>query len=239
MKLKIKDLPFEDRPYEKFSKVGPKNLTDAELLAMIIRKGSQSLNCIDIARIILGTHKNGLSGFEYLSEASVEELMKIPGIGKVKAIELKAMIEICHRFSNASVKMTKAKIISAKDVYNLLRNDYMQKDVEEVRLVILDNKNYVKSVVIVSIGATNKSAVSPKEVLSEPIKRLASSIILVHNHPSGDTTPSRQDLILTKKIIDYARLFEIELLDHIVIGKDTYTSIKETNSNLFLGGSHI
>ena len=233
LKLKIKDIPFEDRPYEKFLKQGPKNLTDAELLAIIIRKGSKELNCIDISRIILGNHENGLSSFSYLSEASLEELMKIPGIGKVKAIELKAVVEICHRFNSEKMQIKRTKITSSNDVYSLLKNDYIGKEVEEVKLIILDNKCFVKSVITVSKGATNKSAVSPKEILSEPLKRLASSIILVHNHPSGDTTPSRQDIILTKKILDYARIFEIELLDHIIIGKDSFTSIKETNSNIF------
>ena len=97
----------------------------------------------------------------------------------------------------------------------------------------------MKSVVTVSLGATNKSAVSIKEVLAEPIKQLATSIILVHNHPSGDTTPSRQDIILTRKVCDYANMFEIKLIDHIIVGKSGYTSIKETNSQIFLGGKLI
>ena len=157
--LKIKDLPYEDRPYEKFLRLGSNNLTDAELLAIIIRKGSKKLNCIDIARVLLGTHENGLSGFEYLSEASLEELMKIPGIGKVKAIELKVVIEICKRYSTETTNKVRTKITCSKDVFNLLKSDLALKLVEEVRLVILDNKNYVKSVVTVSRGATNKSAV--------------------------------------------------------------------------------
>ena len=110
------------------------------------------------------------------------------------------------------------------------------KKIEEVKVVLLDNRSCVKSVITVSVGATNKSMVSPKEIFSEPIKQLATSIVLVHNHPSGDTTPSRQDILLTRKIIDYAKIFDINLLDHIIIGQNGYTSMKETNSDMFLGG---
>ena len=236
-KLGIKEIPYEDRPYEKFEKLGPKVLTDAELLAIVIKNGSKELNCIDIARTILSKHENGLYGFEYLKEASLDELMLISGIGKIKAIQLKALVELSYRINSINGFENRIKITCPMDVYTLLKNDIGFKEIEEVKVVMLDSKCYVKGVVTVSVGATNKSTVSLKEILSEPIKRLCNSIILVHNHPSGDTTPSRQDIILTKKILDYAKLFEIDLLDHIVIGKNDYTSIKNTNSNIFMGGN--
>ena len=235
-KLSIKEIPFEDRPYEKFKKLGPKSLTDAELLAIVIKNGSKELNSIDISRLLLGQHENGISGFDYLKQTSLDELMKVPGIGKVKSIELKALIELSYRINNEIKAKQKIKITCSKDVYNLLKNEMEYKETEEVKVVILDNKCFVKTVATVSMGATNKSVVSPKEILSEPMKMLATSIILVHNHPSGDTTPSRQDIILTKKILDYSRIFEIELLDHIIIGKYGYTSIKEVNNDIFIGG---
>ena len=131
------------------------------------------------------------------------------------------------------------KITSPKDVYDLLKIELAAKSTEQVKVVILDNKNYVKSVATVSLGATNKTVISAKEVLSEPIKQLASGIILVHNHPSGDTTPSRQDILLTRKINDYAQIFEISLCDHVIIGKNGYTSLKETNNEIFIGGKII
>lgn len=238
-KLSIKQIPLEDRPYEKFEKFGEAYLTDAELLAVIIKNGSKSLNCLEIAKYILSPHNNGLSGFRYLKEVSLDELMKIPGIGKVKAIQLKAVIELANRINNELLAQKVVKITSPNDVYKLLKVDMAEKQTEQVKVVILDNKNYVKSVVTVSQGATNKSAVSAKEILSEPIKQLASGIILVHNHPSGDTTPSRQDILLTRKINDYAHIFEIDLCDHVIIGKNGYTSLKETNSEIFLGGRII
>lgn len=235
-RLSIKEIPFEDRPYEKFEKLGARYLTDAELLAVIIKNGTRDLNSLDLARYILSSHDNGLAGFKYIKEASLDELMKIPGIGKIKSIQLKALIELASRINNEILAEARVKIKCPEDIYKLLKIDMGQKPTEEVRVVILDNKNYIKSIVTVSKGSTNKTAVSPKEILSEPIKQLASAIILVHNHPSGDTTPSRQDILLTRKILDYAGIFEICLCDHIIIGRNEYTSLKETNSEIFLGG---
>lgn len=238
-KLSIKQIPLEDRPYEKFERLGASYLTEAELLAIIIKNGSRDLNSLDMAKYILSEHENGLSGFKYLQEASLDELMKIQGIGKVKAVQLKAVMELASRINNESANEKRIKITCPQDVYKLLKKDMAEKQTEEVRIVILDNKNYVKSVVTVCKGATNKSTVSAKEVLSEPIKQLASGIIMVHNHPSGDTTPSRQDILLTRKILDYAKIFEIDLCDHVIVGKNSYTSLKETNSEIFLGGRMI
>ncbi len=238
-KLSIKQIPLEDRPYEKFEKLGAGLLTDAELLAIIIKNGSKGFNSLDMARSILASHKNGLSSFKYLKEASLEELMKIQGIGKVKAIQLKTVVELAVRINDEFDKEKKIKITSPQDVFRLLRKDLADLKTEQVKVVILDNKNYVKSVVTISSGATNKSVISAKEVLSEPIKQLATGIILVHNHPSGDTTPSRQDILLTRKIADYSKIFDIDLCDHVIIGRTGYTSLKETNSEIFLGGKII
>ena len=238
-KLTIKDIPTKDRPYEKFERLGANYLTEAELLAIIIKSGSKGLNSLDIARYILSSHENGLEGFAYLKQVSLDELMKIHGIGKVKAIQLKAVIELSNRINSEFLDKQKIKIKSPQDIYNLVKIDMADKQTEQVKVVILDSKNYVKSIVTVSQGATNKSVISAKEILSEPIKQLASSIVLVHNHPSGDTSPSRQDVILTRKINDYANIFEISLCDHVIIGKNGYTSLKETNSEIFLGGRNI
>lgn len=235
-KLSIKDIPLEDRPYEKFEKHGSLVLTDAELLAIIIKSGSKELNSVDVARLLLSEHSNGHMGFKYLEEASLDELMTVPGIGKIKAIQLKAVLEIAKRINSNKLNETKIKITSPKNIYDLLSIELKDSKVEMAKVVLLDAKAYVKSIITVSLGATNKSMVSPKEILSEPLKQLASSIILVHNHPSGDTTPSRQDILLTRKIIDYAALFDITVLDHIIIGANGYTSIKETNNSLFMEG---
>lgn len=238
-KLSIKQIPFQDRPYEKFERLGASFLTDAELLAIIIKNGSKSLNSLDMAKYILAYHENGLAGFKYLQQASLAELMQIPGIGKVKAIQLKAVLELAKRIDYEFENEKRIKITSPQDVYKLVKTDLADRQIEQVKVIILDNKNHVKSIVNVSSGATNKSAVSTKEILSEPIKQLATGIILVHNHPSADTTPSRQDILLTRKILDYAKIFEIDLYDHVIVGKNGYTSLKETNSEIFLGGRII
>lgn len=235
-KLSIKNIPLEDRPYEKFEKHGGLVLTDAELLAIIIKSGSKDLNSVDVARLLLSKHSNGYDGFKYLEEASIDELMTVPGIGRVKAIQIKAVLEIAKRINSNKLNETKIKITSPKQIYDMLGVELKEAKVEMVKVVLLDAKAYVKSVITVSQGATNKSMVSPKEVLSEPIKQLASSIVLVHNHPSGDTVPSRQDILLTRKIIDYATVFDITVLDHIIIGSKGYTSMKETENTLFIGG---
>lgn len=235
-KLSIKNIPFEDRPYEKFEKYGGLVLTDAELLAIIIKSGSKELNSVDVARLLLSKHTNGYEGLRYLEEASIDELMMVPGIGRVKAIQIKAVLELAKRINSNKLNEIKTKITNPKTIYDLLASELKDLKTEQVKVVLLDAKAYVKSIITVSVGATNKSMVSPKEILSEPIKQLASSIVLVHNHPSGDTTPSRQDILLTKKIIDYAAVFDITVLDHIIIGNNGYTSIKETNNTLFIGG---
>lgn len=235
-RLSIKEIPLQDRPYEKLERLGEAYLTDAELLAVILKNGTKNLNSLDLAKYILSTHENGLSGFRYIKEASIDELMSIPGIGKIKAIQMKALVELAYRINDKLSNTQRIKITCPKDVYNLLKGSLSQKQTEEVNVIILDNKNYVKSIVVVSRGATNRSVISPKEVLSEPIKQLASGIILVHNHPSGDTTPSRQDILLTRKLCDYTNLFDIALCDHVIIGRNSYTSLKETNNEIFLGG---
>ncbi len=132
-----------------------------------------------------------------------------------------------------------SRINCPKDVYNLLSKEMEDKNVEMLKTIILNNKNIVKSVVTVSIGAQSKAVIGLKEILFEPLKQMASSIIIVHNHPSGESSPSRQDIAFTKKILDGIKVFDIELLDHIVIGKNEYTSIKETNSSIFNEGRRI
>lgn len=232
IKLAIKDIPVLDRPYEKYLKYGAEVLSDSELLAILIKTGTKDVNCLELAKQLLSESSSGLSGFKFLNNASIDELMQFSGIGKVKAIQIKAIIELAKRISME--KLVQPKISSPKDVYSLLYNEMAELEKEEIKLVILDSKNYVKSIVTVAKGSINSSAVTIKELLSEPIKQLASGIILVHNHPSGDTTPSRQDILLTQKASEYALMFDIILKDHVIIGKNGYTSLRETNDNIFI-----
>jgi len=234
----MKDILLEDRPYEKLEQYGAEHLSDSELLAIIIKSGTKEMNSLKLAQVLLSKNSSGLSSFNYLGNISIEELKSFKGIGRVKAIQIKAVIEIAKRISK-STRDKVTKITSPKDVYKLLSKDLEDKQVEQLKVVILNNKNIVKSVVTVSIGGQNSASASVKEILYEPIKQMAASIIIAHNHPSGESSPSKQDIAFTKKIIEGIRIFDIELLDHIIIGKNEYTSIKEIDSSIFNEGRRI
>ena len=227
-----------DRPYEKLEMLGAESLSDSELLAIIIKSGTKEKNCLELAKILLAENNSGLSSFKYIDSLSIDELKSFKGIGQVKAIQIKAVMEIAKRISITSNQKVN-KITSPKDVYNLLSKDMKEKQVEEVKVVILNTKNIVKSIVTVSIGAQSKAVVGIKELLKEPLKQMAASIIVVHNHPSGDSKPSRQDIDFTKRIYTGAKMFDIELLDHIIIGNNEYTSIKEIDNSVFNEGRRI
>lgn len=187
---------------------------------------------------MLSKNDTGISNFKYIDNISLEELKTFKGIGRVKAIQIKAVMEIAKRISKVSKENIK-KITCPKDINDLLGRELSGKQVEYLKVVILNNKNVVKSIATVSIGGQSKASVGIKELLYEPLKQMAASIVIVHNHPSGDSKPSRQDINFTEKVIYAARIFEISVLDHIVIGNDEYTSIRETNSNIFDEGRRI
>lgn len=147
-------------------------------------------------------------------------------------------MEIAKRISKLPKDKIK-KITCPRDVYNLLSKDMEEKQVEELRVIILNAKNAIKSVVTISVGAQSKAVIGIKELLNEPLKQMAASIIIVHNHPSGDSLPSKQDIDFTRKICNSAKIFDIEVLDHIVIGNNEYTSIRETNGSIFNEGRRI
>lgn len=226
MAKNIINLPLEDRPYEKLEKLGEENLTNSELLAIVIKTGTKNKSCLDIAREMLVTNLENINELEYLSNMTLNNLTKFNGIGRVKAIQIKAVIELSKRV--ASVRnITKVKVVSSKIVYNMLHETYKDKKQEIIKTVILDRSNNVLSVVTNAMGETSEIKIGAKEILSEPIKQLASGIILVHNHPSGNVTPSKADINFTKKIEEYSRIFNIKLIDHIIIGKNNYLSFKE------------
>ncbi len=196
------------------------------------------MNCLELAQVLLGKNKSGMSSFKYIDNISIEELKSFKGIGRVKAIQLKAVMEIAKRISKIP-KSKINKITCPNDVYNLLSKEMEDKQVEMLKVVILNTKNIVKSVVTIAVGAQSKAVIGIKEVLHEPLKQMASSIVIVHNHPSGDSTPSRQDINFTRKICNGIRIFDIELLDHIIIGNNEYTSIKEVDNSIFNEGRRI
>lgn len=225
MKLKMKELPISERPYEKLELYGPEVLSNSELLAIIIKTGTKKENSLSIAQRVLNikniTTKEDL---RFLSEISLEEFMKIDGIGKVKAIQLKAVGELTKRMSRP-INKNKIKIRNTKDVANLLMSEMRYEKREIAKVIILNNKNYIIRIVDISFGGTNFASIAPKEVLSEAVKIQAPKIILVHNHPSGDPTPSKGDFRITDRVYESADIMGIELLDHVVIGDGTFESI--------------
>lgn len=228
--LNIKEAPRLDRPYEKFERYGAEGLSDSELLAIIIKTGTKDKNCVEISKEIMSKKTNELEGFEYLYSCSMEELKSFKGIGRVKAIQIKAALEIAKRIKYQTKDIK--KVISPRDVYNLVKLELEDSKVEIMKVISLNNRNEIKSVNTISIGGATKVGVGMKEILTEPIKQMATGVILVHNHPSGDSSPSKADINLTSKISDYANIFDINVVDHIIIGRDRYTSIRETSPNL-------
>ena len=225
MTINIKQLPEGERPYEKLEMYGEKALSNAELIAIIIKTGTKELTSVDIAKQILNLNKcNNNGDLNFLRELTLEELMNIKGVGRVKAIQLKAICELSIRMNKPS-NYRKIKITSPKDIADLLMNDLRFEKQEIVKLIILNNKNIILKIIDVSIGGVNFANIDIKAILSEAIKMKAPQIILVHNHPSGDSTPSINDIEVTKRLKKAAELLGVKLLDHIVIGNMQYKSI--------------
>ncbi len=184
MKLKIKELPISERPYEKLELYGPEMLSNAELLAIIIKTGTKDENSVSIAQKILKLNNTtDKENLRFLCDISIEEFIKIKGIGRVKAIQLKAIGELTKRISRP-IDKKKIKIKNTKDVANLLMPELRYEKREIAKVIILNNKNIVMRIINISFGGTNFASIAPKEVLAEAIKIGAQKIILVHNHPS-------------------------------------------------------
>lgn len=226
MTIKIKKLPESERPYEKLEMYGEKMLSNSELLAIIIKSGTKEKTCIELANEILCIkNNNSLRG---LQDITLEELKSIKGIGQVKAIQLKAVCELAKRMSRPTNKIN-VQIKQPQDVVGLVMDELRYEKREIVKLLVLNIKNVVVKISDISIGGTSYAYVQPKDILSEPLKIGAPKIILVHNHPSGDSTPSKSDLDVTERINEASKILGIELLDHIVIGDGNYTSILSIN----------
>ena len=224
--MTIKELPETERPYEKLELYGEKNLSNAELLGIIIKTGTKNSTSIDIARQILKLNDSlDSNDLNFLRFLSIEEMAKINGIGRVKAIQLKAVCELANRM-NQPLNYKKIKIKEPNDVVRILMNQMQYEKVEIVKVLLLDTKCNIIKIRDIAIGGKNFVSIGMKEILSESVKIGSPKIILVHNHPSGNSAPSKQDYEVTFKLNQAAKLLGIELLDHIVIGKNEYTSIK-------------
>lgn len=225
MRLKMKELPISERPYEKLELYGPEVLSNAELLAIIIKSGTKNENSVNIAQKVLKLNNSiDNDDLRFLCDISIEEFSKINGIGRVKAIQLKAIGELTKRISKP-INRKNIKIKNTKDVAELLMQELRYEKREIAKVIILNNKNIVLRIIDVSFGGTNFASIAPKEILAEAVKMQSPKIILVHNHPSGDPKPSKEDFRITDRIYECADIMGIELLDHVVIGDGTYESI--------------
>ncbi|MCI8273551.1 MAG: DNA repair protein RadC [Clostridia bacterium] len=225
MPIKMKELPKAERPYEKLEQYGEKALTNAELLAIIIKTGTKEDTAIGLAQRILKLNSNEEEdGLSFLREIAVEEFMKIKGIGKIKAIQIKALCEIAIRMN--SITNYKEKIIKTPgDIAKILTEKMRFEKQEILKVAMLDNRNSLLKIKDIAIGSSNFVIATIRSILNEAVKIEASKIILVHNHPSGDSTPSKKDIELTEKVEQASEILGIKMLDHIVIGNNNYTSI--------------
>lgn len=200
-------------------------LSDSELLAIIIKCGTKEDTSVDLARKILNLNKtNEQENLAFLQNLSIEELTRIKGIGSVKAIQIMAACELSKRMSKP-IHSLKIVIKETKDVSDLLMNELRYEKRELVKLLILNSKNQLMKNLDITWGGTSFASLEPHIVLAEPVKMSAPKIVLVHNHPSGDSTPSAEDFLITERIQDSARVMGIELMDHIVIASRGCSSI--------------
>lgn len=221
----IKDLPKSERPREKLREYGVQSLSNAELIAIIIRMGFGSDTAIDLANKILSIDS---SGIKFLSHATIEELTSIKGIGSCKAAQIQASIELGKRIARDRGE-EKIKIDSPLVLVDLLMEEMRYLKKEYFKIAVLDTKNQIISIDNISIGNLNASIVHPREVFNIAIKKSANSIILIHNHPSGDPTPSREDINITHRLIEVGEIVGIKVLDHIIIGDNKHISFKQRN----------
>lgn len=224
--MNIKDLPVIERPYEKFSFYGAEKLSDSELLAIIIKSGTKDKTAVTLAQELMNKYDYDLKGLTFLNDLSLNELQKVKGIGKIKAIQLKALWELIKR-SSKPINLKKYKIVSPSSAADFLMEDLRYLKQETLVVMLLDVKNELIKTVTVALGGLSQSSVEAREIFKEPIKYSANSIIVVHNHPSGDPSPSESDIKFTKRIYDAGKIFGIEVLDHIIIGNGIFSSLKK------------
>ena len=218
----IREMPQDERPRERLARYGAENLNVAELLAILLRVGNSRMSALQLAHHC--TSKFG--GLRKLAAATVQELGSINGIGLAKACQLKAAFELGKRLAT-SADIARPLISSPQVAANLLMEDMRYLAQEYFRVLLLDTRNQVIAQRDVSIGTLNASLVHPREVFHAAITHTANAVIVAHNHPSGDPTPSKEDLALTARLVQSGELLGIQVLDHLIIGDGRFVSLKE------------
>jgi DNA repair protein RadC len=219
-KISIKSWAEEDRPREKLSGQGRRALTDAELIAILIGSGSRTESAVELSKRILHHYDNDLNK---LGKAGISELCKFKGIGEAKAISIIAALEIGRRRGDTEIKVLD-EVKSSRDGYNIMRRHLMDLNHEEFWIMLIGRSSKVIAKELVSKGGLSGTVADPKIIYHMALQHQASAIIMVHNHPSGNLKPSREDLVLTKKIADAGRMLDINVLDHLIITDSGYFS---------------
>ena len=217
-------MPKDERPYEKCSRLGAEHLSDVELLAVLLRTGTHGENALELARRIL--YHAGESGILGIHQFNAERLKQIKGIGEVKAIQISCISELAKRLAKASYQDSVC-FTEPKTIAQYYMEDLRHEKQEHMKLLMLNSKAKLLGETTISKGTVNASLITPRELFIEALQKNAVSIIILHNHPSGDPTPSREDMLTTKRILDAGALIGIELLDHIIIGNNCYISFRE------------
>ncbi len=218
----VREMPAEDRPRERLARVGPEALRDAELLAILFRTGTRKEGAVALAERLVRHFGN----LRKLSQASLTEIMEVHGIGQVKAIEVKAAMELGKRLATNRLP-ERYKVRCGADVAELLMVRFREYETEHFKCLLLNTKGEVLKTVDVSRGSLNETLASPRDVFRQAVREGAASVIAIHNHPSGDPEPSSADMALTERLKKAGEVLQVPLLDHVVLGDGRWVSMKE------------
>ena len=221
--MKMEEIPVEDRPRERLKNIGVEALSVRELLAIVVGPGTRQMGAMDLA----GEVVSAFESVRDMAGASVERLSRVSGMGFAKACRLRASIELGKRVVKAG-RGERRTVRCPEDAACLVMEDMKNLDREHFKVILLDSKNAVISVETVSVGTVNASIVHPREALKPALEKSATSMILVHNHPTGNVSPSREDILITRRFEKCGRILGIEIVDHLIIGDDDYKSMKES-----------
>ena len=225
MNVLIKDIPLNERPRERLINKGVEYLSNEDLLAILLKTGTKENSVKVLANNIL----KQLDDINNLKDINLEKLVKIKGIGKAKACELLAAIELGKRLNKKIDNLNQIKIYSSNSIYEYYQDKLKDKLQEYFYCVYLDTKNHIIKDKLLFIGTINESLIHPREIFKEAYLLSASSIICIHNHPSGNVNPSNNDIIMTKQLVEVGKILGIKVLDHIIIGKDNYYSFNDND----------
>lgn len=220
----VREMPIGEKPQERIAELGATYLSNSELLAVLLGADSNNISAMDMAREIL--NHCGDSRLEGLADLPMAELMSIKGIGKDKATKILAAVELSRRI-NWTNNRHKTVITCPDDAAEYAMPKLMNEQREHFAAILVNVKNHIIGMPVISIGSLTASVVHPREVFKSAIKHTAAAMILVHNHPSGDPTPSKEDIVTTKRLVEAGKLMDIPVLDHIIIGRNKYVSLKE------------